>query len=185
MSSLHDTYKVIVAGDEICGYSLCLRLCDKSISDPHFTARESLSRDWPRDEWTKFYTLSRAGEISTVELDLELHGPWVWELYNVMEPMDYFRRFDGAVICGNPRRPDSLGIISSLYESIDNYTTGKVPTLIFVDLGNDLRQSDAQEFRELAMKLDVDFRAFDMMIDESVEELFKTLATTIHASQEK
>ncbi|MFW9921100.1 MAG: hypothetical protein ACFFED_15975, partial [Candidatus Thorarchaeota archaeon] len=105
MSSVADTYKVLVAGDEETGYSLCLRLTDKDIVDPRVQAVESLSRDWPKDEWTKFYTVSLEGKISTVKLDLELHGPWVWELYNVMDPKDYFRRFDGAIICGNPKRP--------------------------------------------------------------------------------
>ncbi|MFW9979990.1 MAG: hypothetical protein ACFFEJ_18050 [Candidatus Thorarchaeota archaeon] len=185
MSSVADTYKVLVAGDEETGYSLCLRLTDKDIVDPRVQAVESLSRDWPKDEWTKFYTVSLEGKISTVKLDLELHGPWVWELYNVMDPKDYFRRFDGAIICGNPKRPDSLGVISSLIESIESNIAAKIPIIIIVDSTNELKEKEIAPFEEVANSLNIAFVAVNIQNGKNIEDVFKNLARVIHQNERR
>lgn len=185
MSSIADTYKVLIAGDEATGFSLCVRLTDKDAADPRKQASESLSKDWPKDEWTKFYTISLEDKISTVELDLELHGPWVWELYNVMDPTDYFRRFDGAIICGDAHRPDSLGVVSSLIESIDNNIERKIPIVIVVDSTGDLSAKQIAPFQEVANNLDIAFTTVNVQDGSNIEELFKNLARVIHQSEKQ
>jgi len=183
MSSIRDKYKVLIAGDEETGFSICLRLTDKQIAEPRAQALESLTREWPKDEWTKFYTVSEDGVISTVELDLELHGPWVWELYNVMDPSDYFRRFDGAVICGNPKRPDSLGVISSLIESIESNIVTKIPIIIVVDSSTGLKSREIAPFEEIAKALDTAFTTVNVHDGSNIEMVFKNLARSIHQNE--
>ncbi len=185
MSSVADTYKVLIAGDEETGYSMCLRLTDKSIINPRSQAMESLTREWPKDEWTKFYTVSLGSEITTIKLDLELHGPWVWELYNVMDPTDYFRRFNGAVICGNPNRPDSLGVISSLIESIESNITSKIPIIILIDSGAVVSKDSIEPFQTLAESLNIALVTADIQNGTHIEETFKNLAKIIHQNEKR
>ena len=74
MSSRPDTYRILVAGNEELGFSYCAKLLDRTLTDPRSVARESLGEIWPKDEWTKHTTVSKDGDITTLELNLELHG---------------------------------------------------------------------------------------------------------------
>jgi hypothetical protein len=171
---------VLIAGDEASGYSICAKLVDKDLADPRNLALQSLSKDWPLDEWTKFYSVSLSGRISTVELDLELHGPWVWELYNVMEPEDYFKRFDAAVICANPKRPGSLADASTFVESMNRHIGRRIPMFLVVDLSLNPSKDEIELVREMAVQLDMAFEKVRVSDGDNIENLFKTLANELN-----
>ncbi len=185
VSSISDAYKVLVAGDEEYGFAICTRLVDRELTDPRTLAVEALSKDWPDDEWTKFITLSSVGSMTTIELDLELHGPWVWELYNVMDPRDYFRRFAGAVIVANPRRPDAMAHIPTLVESIDNHIGHRIPMMMMVDTSPGLSGQEIISVEELANQLDILFAPTDISAESNLDEVFKELAFRINEAAKK
>ncbi len=180
LSSIADTYKVLIAGDEASGYSICAKLVDKDLPDPRSLAMQSLSKDWPPDEWTKFYSVSLSGKISTVELDLELHGPWVWELYNVMEPQDYFRRFDAAVVCANPKRADSLANVSTFVDSMRHHLDRRIPMFLVVDLSLKPSKNEIELVRQMGVELDMAFEQVSVSDGKNIESLFKTLANELN-----
>ncbi|MDF1540824.1 MAG: hypothetical protein P1Q69_18145 [Candidatus Thorarchaeota archaeon] len=185
MSSISDTYKVLIAGDEEYGFAICTRLIDRELTNPRTLAVEALSKDWPHDEWIKFITLSSVGFMTTIELDLELHGPWVWELYNVMEPRDYFRRFDGAVIVANPRKPDAMSYIPPLVESIDTHLGHRIPMMMMVDTSPGLSSDEIACVEELANQLDILFAPTDISAESNLDEVFKELAFRINEATKK
>ena len=180
VSSISDTYKVLVGGDEECGFAICARLIDRELTDPRTLAAESLAKDWPDDEWVKFVTLSSEGSMTTIELDLELHGPWVWELYNVMEPRDYFRRFAGAVIVANPKKPDAMAHIPTLVESIDTHIGHRIPMIMMVDISPGLSGDEIGSVENLANQLDILFTPTDTSAESNLDEVFKELAFRIN-----
>lgn len=171
---------MLIAGDEASGYSICAKLVDKDLPDPRSLAVQSLSKDWPPDEWTKFYSVSLSGRISTVELDLELHGPWVWELYNVMEPQDYFRRFDAAVVCANPKRADSLANVSTFVDSMRHHLNRKIPMFLVVDLSLKPSKDEIEIVRQMGVDLDMAFEQVSISDGKNIEGLFKTLANELN-----
>ena len=120
-----------------------------------------------------------------MELDLELHGPWIWELYNVMDPTDYFRRFNAAVICGNPSRPDSLGVISSLIESIESNITSKIPIVILIDSGDVTSKESIDPFQTLAESLNIALVTVNIEDGTNIEDTFKNLAMIIHQNEKR
>ncbi len=182
MSSIHDTYKVLVAGDEECGYTLCTRLIDRELPDPRTLAVENLTKDWPEDEWVKFVTLSSEGSITTMELDLELHGPWVWELYNVMEPRDYFRRFSAAIITADPKKPDAMTHIPTLIESIDNHIGTRIPMIILLDTSPGISRARIKSVKDMAKQLEIPFVKTDILSGIDLDVIIKDLAVRIALS---
>ncbi|MHA2025777.1 MAG: hypothetical protein ACW98U_07730 [Candidatus Thorarchaeota archaeon] len=143
MSSRPEVHRILVAGDEELGFSLCAKLLDRNLTDPRTLARESLESEWPEDEWIKLVSVIDEGVVTTYELDLELHGPWVWELYSTLEPRDYFRRFSGVVLCADPFRETLPSELSNLMSSVElhvrNYSRDKQQLL-----GRSQRNSQSQ-----------------------------------------
>ncbi|MFW9908030.1 MAG: hypothetical protein ACFFEF_05605 [Candidatus Thorarchaeota archaeon] len=184
MSSIRDTYKIIVAGDEESGYSFCTRLMDRQLPDPRKVALESLSKDWPKDEWVKFITLSSKGTVFTMELDLELHGPWIWELYNVMDPRDYFRRFAAAVICANPKRPESLIHIPSFIESMDTHIGKRIPMVLIIDSSQHISKNELKPVEEIALQMEIPFRKVSIETGDNLDNVLKELAIRIQETEE-
>lgn len=184
MSSEHDRYKVIVAGDTELGYSLCAKLTNESIRHPRRLAAQALARDWPEVEWTKFMSVSVHGEITTMELDLELHGPWVWELYNVMQPRDYYRRFDAALIVANPRDPDSFAHIPELLEAIRAHIDGQIPTFLVGESSLDLSDEERKRIIELGILLDLPVKMANVETGDNIDQVFRELAIDIQVDKE-
>lgn len=182
MSSIQDTYKVLVAGDEESGYILCNRIIDRELTDPRKIAIESLTKDWPEDEWTKFVSVSSHGKITTIELDLELHGPWVWELYNVMEPRDYFRRFEAAIITVDPNKPDAMTHIPTLIESIDTHIGQRIPMIILLDTSPGISRAREKAVRDMAKQLEIPFVKTDVSSGIDLDAIVKDLAMRIAQS---
>ncbi|MHA1908191.1 MAG: hypothetical protein ACW98Y_12910 [Candidatus Thorarchaeota archaeon] len=185
MSSIHDTYKVLVAGDEESGYTLCTRLIDKELPDPRTLAVESLSKDWPDDEWIKFVTLSSGGTMTTMELDLELHGPWIWELYNVMEPRDYFRRFAAAIITADPKKPDAMTHIPTLIESIDTHIGHRIPMIVLLDTSPKISRARIKSVRDMAKQLEIPFVKTEVETGVDLDDIIKDLAVRIAESLQR
>ena len=59
LSSRPEVHRILIAGDEELGYSLCAKLLDRNLTDPRTLAKESLEEPWPEDEWTKLMSISK------------------------------------------------------------------------------------------------------------------------------
>ncbi|TFG13853.1 hypothetical protein EU537_05175 [Candidatus Thorarchaeota archaeon] len=184
MSSEHDRYKVLVAGDSILGYGLCAKLTNDSLRYPRKLAEKALASDWPEAEWTKFMSVSIDGEITTMELDLELHGPWVWELYNVMEPRDYYRRFDAALLAVNPRNLDSFTHIPEFIDAIHAHSGRMIPIVLVGDSSLEMTEEEVKKIVELGEQLDLPVRLANIVTGENIDQVFRELAVDIQVDKE-
>lgn len=147
--------------------------------DPRTLAKESLEEPWPEDEWTKLISVSQDGVITTFELNLELHGPWVWELYNTLEPRDYFRRFSGVVLCADPFRETLPSELSNLMNSVDIHVGHRLPVIMVVDRSKKLLKGQTAALREIAEKLSVPIMFIRLNTGENIEKAFKNLTEEI------
>ncbi|TFG34620.1 hypothetical protein EU527_02635 [Candidatus Thorarchaeota archaeon] len=179
MSSRPDTYRILIAGNEELGFSFCVKLLDRTLSDPRTIARESLEKPWPQDEWTKHVTVSKDGAITTLELDLELHGPWVWELYNALEPRDYFRRFTGLVYCADPERENLPSELSNFIDSIEIHVGRGLPAIMIVDKARKWEKGQMDALREIARTRLLPIFFIRLDTGENIQEAFKALANDI------
>ncbi len=179
MSSRLDTYRILVAGDEELGFSFCVKLLDRTLADPRELAKKSLEKPWPEDEWTKHTTVSKDGNITTLELDLELHGPWGWELYNALEPKDYFRRFAGVILCADPTREHLPSQLSNLIDSVNIHVGHSLPTIIIVDRSRKLVKGQTDALRKIAEVLGLPIFFIRLNTGENIEKAFKSLADEI------
>ena len=179
MSSRPDTYRVLVAGDEELGFSFCAKLLDRNLSDPRTVAKLSLEEPWPKDEWTKHVTVSIAGKITTLEMDLELHGPWVWELYNALDPKDYFRRFAGLVYCADPERENLPSELSNFIESVGIHVGKRIPSIMIVDRSRKWQRGQMEALKELADTLNLSLYLIRLDTGENIQEAFKSVAQEI------
>jgi len=179
MSSRPDVHRILVAGDEELGFSFCAKALDRTLDDPRTKARESLEETWPEDEWTKLVTVSEDGVITTYELDLELHGPWVWELYSTLEPKDYFRRFSGVVLCANPFRETLPSELSNFMNSIEIHVGHRLPTVMIVDRSKKLLKGQTDALRQIAETLSVPIMFIRLNTGENIEKVFKILTEEI------
>jgi hypothetical protein len=180
VSSRPDTYRVLVAGDEEVGFSYCEKLLDKKLVDPREIAKKSLEKPWPKDEWVRHITVSKAGKITTLELDLELHGPWVWELYGTLEPRDYFRRFTGIVFCANPERENLPSEISNFLDSVSIHIGHPVPTIMIVDRSQKLVKGQTDALRAIAESLNIPIFFINLSTGENIEDSFRMLTNEIN-----
>lgn len=183
MSSRPDTYRILVAGDEELGFSYCAKLLDKTLTDPKSVAKESLGKIWPKDEWTKHITVSKDGAITTLELDLELHGPWVWEIYNTLEPKDYFKRFSGLILCADPSREHIHSELSNFIESVNIHIGYPIPTIIIVERSKQLVKGQADSLRQIADSLAIPIFFIKLTTGENIEIAFKSLADEIYIKE--
>ncbi len=172
-------YRILVAGDEELGFSLCAKLLDRNLTDPRTLAKESLEEPWPEDEWTKLISVSLDAVVTTFELDLELHGPWVWELYSTIEPRDYFRRFSGVVLCADPFRETLPSELSNLMNSLDIHIGHRLPAIMVVDRSKKLLKGQTDALREIAETLSVPIMFIRLNTGENIEKVFKTLTEEI------
>jgi hypothetical protein len=183
MSSRPEVYRILIAGDEELGFSFCAKALDRNLTDPRTVAKESLEKTWPKDEWTKHITVSHMGLIATLELDLELHGPWVWELYETLEPRDYFRRFTGVVLCADPKRETLPSELSNLMETINLHVGHPLPTIIVVDRSQSLFKGQTDSLRKIAETLSVPIVFIRLNTGENIDTVFKNLATEIFVKE--
>ncbi|MCJ7817477.1 MAG: hypothetical protein MUP60_01385 [Candidatus Thorarchaeota archaeon] len=179
MSSRPDTYRILVAGNEELGFSYCAKLLDKTLTDPRSVAKESLGELWPKDEWTTHTTVSKDGSITTLEIGLELHGAWVWEIYNTLEPKDYFKRFSGLIVCGDPTREHLHAELSNFIDSVYIHIGYPIPTIIVVDRSIQLVKGQTDSLRQLAESLVVPIFFIRLNTGENIETAFKSLADEI------
>ena len=179
MSSRPEVYRILIAGDEELGYCLCAKALDRNLTDPRKLAKESLEEEWPKDEWIKHTTVSHEGLIATLELNLELHGPWVWELYETLEPRDYFRRFAGVVLCADPTRETLPAELSNLMETISLHVGHPLPTIMVVDRSRKLVKGQTASLREIAETLSIPIFFIRLNTGENIEKAINSLASKI------
>ena len=179
MSSRPEVYRILVAGDEELGYSFCAKALDRNLANPRKIAKVSLETEWPKDEWTKHMTVSHEGLIATLELDLELHGPWVWELYDTLDPRDYFRRFAGVVLCADPSRETLPSELSNLMETITLHVGKSLPTVIIVARSQKLAKGQTDALRQIAETLSVPIFFIRLNTGENIDKAIKSIATEI------
>jgi hypothetical protein len=183
VSSRQEVYRILIAGDEELGFSFCAKLLDRNLTDPRTVAKESLETEWPKDEWTKHITVSHYGLIATLELDLELHGPWVWELYETLEPRDYFRRFAGVVLCANPAHETLPSELSNLMEIINMHVGQPLPTVIVVDRSQKLVKGQTEALRKIAETLNVPIFLIRLSTGENMDKAIRDVATRIFVKE--
>ncbi len=183
MSSRPHVYRILIAGDEELGFSLCAKSLDRNLTDPRTIAKESLQTDWPKDEWTKLVSVSEKGVITTLELDLELHGPWVWELYDTLDPRDYFRRFAGVILCANPTRETLPAELSNLMETINLHAGHTLPTVMIVDKSQKLIKGQTDALRQIADMLSIPIFFIRLKTGENIEQVFKSLANEVFSKE--
>lgn len=179
LSSRPEVHRILVAGDEELGFSLCAKLLDRNLTDPRTLARESLESEWPKDEWIKLVSVLDEGVVTTYELDLELHGPWVWQLYDTLEPRDYFRRFSGIVLCADPFRETLPSELSNLMNSVEIHVGHRLPTIMIVDRSKKLLKGQTGALREMAETLGVPIIFIRLNTGENIEKAFKSLTEEI------
>lgn len=179
MSSRPDTYRILVAGDEELGFSYCAKLLDRTLTDPRGIAKKSLHEMWPKDEWTKHTTVSKGGAITTLEIDLELHGAWVWEIYNTLEPKDYFKRFSGMILCADPTREHLHAELSNFIDSVNIHIGYPIPTIIVVDRSKKLPKGQTDALRQMAEGLIIPIFFINLNTGEKIETAFKSIANEI------
>jgi hypothetical protein len=183
MSSRPEVYRILIAGDEELGFSFCAKALNRNLIDPRKTARKSLEKEWPEDEWIKIMTVSHEGLIATLELDLELHGPWVWELYETLEPRDYFRRFGGVILCADPTRETLPSELSNLMETISLHAGKQLPTVMLVDRSQKLIKGQTAALREIAETLEIPIFFIRLSTGENIDKTLKHLATRIFVDE--
>jgi hypothetical protein len=183
LSSRQEVYRILIAGDEELGYSMCAKSLDRNLTDPRTLAKESLTKEWPKDEWIKHMTVSHEGLIATLELDLELHGPWVWELYETLEPRDYFRRFAGLILCADPKRETLPSELSNLMETVSLHVGHPLPTIMIVDRSQKLVKGQTASLREIAETISVPIFFIRLKTGENIEKAIKHLATQIFVNE--
>jgi hypothetical protein len=183
LSSRQEVYRILIAGDEELGYSFCAKSLDRNLTDPRTLAKESLAEEWPKDEWIKHMTVSHEGLIATLELDLELHGPWVWELYETLEPRDYFRRFAGVILCADPKRETLPSELSNLMETVNLHVGHSLPTIMVVDRSQKLIKGQTASLREIAETLSVPIFFIRLNTGDNIEKAIKHLATQIFVNE--
>ncbi len=179
MSSRPDTFRILVAGDEELGFCFCEKLLDKKLGDPRDVAKKSLEKSWPKDEWIKHSTIMRDGVITTLELDLELHGAWVWELYSALEPRDYFRRFSGIILCADSTRANLPSELSNFMDSVNIHVGHLLPTIMIVDQSKRLAKRQTDALRDIAKTLSVPIFFINLNTGENIDTAFKHLADEI------
>lgn len=152
---------------------------DRDLTDPRTLAKESLEDEWPKDEWIKLESVMDEGIVTTYELDLELHGPWVWELYSTLEPRDYFRRFSGVVLCADPFRETLPSELSNLMRTIEIHVGHPLPTIMIVDKSKKLVKGQTAALREIAETLAVSIMFINLNTGKNIEKAFKSLTEEI------
>ncbi|MFW9813255.1 MAG: hypothetical protein ACFFF9_12415 [Candidatus Thorarchaeota archaeon] len=152
---------------------------DRDLTDPRTLAKESLEDEWPKDEWIKLESVMDEGIVTTYELDLELHGPWVWELYSTLEPRDYFRRFSGVVLCADPFRETLPSELSNLMRTIEIHVGHPLPTIMIVDKSKKLVKGQTAALREIAETLAVSIMFINLNTGKNIEKVFKSLTEEI------
>jgi len=183
VSSRPDTYRILVAGDEELGFSYCAKLLDRTLTDPRSIAKKSLHELWPKDEWTKHTSVLKDGIVTTLELDLELHGDWVWEIYNTLEPKDYFKRFSGLILCADPEREHLHAKLSNFIDSTNIHMGYPIPTIIVVDRTKKLATGQVDALRQMAEGLRVPIFFINLNTGENIETSFKDLANEIYLKE--
>ena len=179
MSSRPDTFRILVAGDEELGFSFCEKLLDKKLIDPRELAKKSLEKPWPKDEWIKHTTIMKNDAITTLELDLELHGAWVWELYSALEPRDYFRRFSGVILCADATRVNLPSELSNFIDSVNIHVGHQLPSIMIVDRSKKFAKGQTEALREIAKTLSVPIIFINLNTGENIDEAFKMLTNSI------
>ncbi|MFW9845024.1 MAG: hypothetical protein ACFFEV_10645, partial [Candidatus Thorarchaeota archaeon] len=159
------------------------KLLDRTLTDPRSLAKESLGEMWPKDEWTKHTTVSKAGVITTLELDLELHGAWVWEIYNTLEPADYFKRFSGLILCADPTREHLASELSNFIDSVYIHIGYPIPTIIIVDRSKKLAKGQADSLRQMAEGFLTPLFFIRLNTGENIEKAFKSLADDVYLKE--
>jgi hypothetical protein len=119
------------------------------------------------------------GVVTTYELDLELHGPWVWELYSTLEPRDYFRRFSGVVLCADPFRENLPSELSNLLRTVELHVGHSLPTIMIVDKSKKLMKGQTAALREIAETLSVPIMFINLNTGLNIEKAFKSLTEEI------
>jgi hypothetical protein len=183
VSSRQEVYRILIAGDEELGFAFCAKLLDRNLIDPRTAAKRSLEAEWPKDEWTKHITVSHYGLIATLELDLELHGPWVWELYDTLDPQDYFRRFAGVVLCGNLMHETLPSELSNLMETINLHVGQPLPTVMVVDRSLKLVKGQTEALRKIAETLNVPIYFIHLNTGENIDKAIRDVATRIFVKE--
>ncbi len=176
MTSEIDTLKILVAGDIEIAFSLCTKLVNMGLKAVRSQASSQLEREFPKDEWEKYFTLSIGGAIHTLKLDLELHGPWIWELYSVMEPRDYFRRFDAAVLAVDPHHMESFNRIPSFIQSLETHIGTRIPLLLICDISEEINEDERIIFEQMAILLESKYEYVDIETGENLESAFRKIA---------
>lgn len=130
-STMH--FRVVVVGEP----ESCLRFCalsaeGKRVSDVNMEPKDSLS-GLSRDEWVTHLSVETEPRVVTVELILEIHGPWVWELYGIISPHEYFGRYAGIVMVGDIAQADSLRELARFVEVFDSYGVAPKPAVLIYD----------------------------------------------------
>lgn len=125
--------RVTVAGDVWMGYRLCMSFAEGSVIDEKEPPDGYRINGFPKDEWKKRVRFGSGDNAVPVDLMIELHGPWVWSLYNILPPSDYFQRFHGLVVIADASREDSMRDAARFVMSADAFRGELMPAVFVID----------------------------------------------------
>jgi hypothetical protein len=94
----------------------------------------------PKDEWVIHLPVDTGNRVVNTELVLEIHGPFVWELYDIIPPREYFGRYAGIVMVGDIVQEDSLRDLARFIEVFDSYGTSATPAVLVYESSGDQRR---------------------------------------------
>jgi len=104
-------------------------------------------------------------------------------LYSVMEPRDYFRRFEAAIITADPKKPDAMIHIPNLIDSVDTHIGHRIPMIILLDTSQEYSRARINSVRDMAMQLEIPFIKTDVHSGADLDAVIKDLALRICQSQ--
>jgi hypothetical protein len=172
-------FRVVVVGEPSTCFRLCVSFVEGRVVSDKENPREDSMSGLPRDEWLTKLTVDLEGESVPIELTVEIHGPWVWDLYNVIAPREYFRRFAGIVMVADLSRDDSLRDLVRFVQSFDSYTAGGAPAVLVYDQSRHYGKRELDLATRAFWPRSVGILAVDFVTGEAAARPFQWIAAKV------
>lgn len=179
MRKTRNRYRIVVAGDPWMAYRLCVCFAENRVIRAREMPPEYKASGLPKDEWIKTLLVDTQNQTVRVELVVELHGPWIWDLYNVVSPSDYFGRFAGVIMVVNLRTQGLVRDMARLVLSIDSFTQTRRPAVLVYDASQGYGSNDLSLAEEAFRPRAIGTSPVDFETCYGAEQSFKLLAVRL------
>jgi len=142
-------FRVVVVGEPDSCFRYCILSTEGRIVSGKNKQSENSVSGLPRDEWVAHLSVDVGTGAVTAELNLEIHGPWVWELYDIIPPREYFERYAGVIMVGDISRIDSLRDLARFIQVFDSYGAGIKPAVLVFDSSGHNARDELRPARQM------------------------------------